>query len=123
MLERDGSERSEKSISPSQTETDQPAFGTRDAKILGCEAQRHAWDRNTLALKPLMLEIGPPRLEKDRLRGVTTFPETYNAEIDRFSKDNPSLDHEDVRNAQSLFQQGVRSPFAEDRWAPATAQL
>lgn len=69
ILEESGEERTDKAIAPLQTEADQAAFGTREAKLYGCALQRSAWDRNSLALAPLFAAINPPQDKQKRARG------------------------------------------------------
>ena len=69
LLEETGEERTDKAIAPLQTEADQAAFGTREAKLYGCALQRSAWDRNALALAPLFAAINPPQDKEKRARG------------------------------------------------------
>lgn len=69
ILEETGEERTDKAIAPLQTEADQAAFGTREAKLYGCALQRSAWDRNALALAPLFAAINPPQDKEKRARG------------------------------------------------------
>lgn len=52
--------RSDKSISPVQTEADDAAYGTREAKLLGCALQREAWNKNAELMEPLITAINPP---------------------------------------------------------------
>lgn len=60
ILEVDGSMRSDKSVSATQTESDSAAFGSRQAKLMGCVTQRGAWDNNALLLAPLIAPVEPP---------------------------------------------------------------
>jgi len=53
--------RSDKSISPVQTEADDAAYGTREAKLLGCSLQREAWNKNAELIEPLITAINPPQ--------------------------------------------------------------
>lgn len=52
--------RSDKSVSATQTESDSAAFGSRQAKLMGCVTQRGAWDANALLLAPLIAPVDPP---------------------------------------------------------------
>jgi hypothetical protein len=113
VLECDGSERSDKSVSPSQTESDQACFGTRDAKLLGCARQRAAWDENTRALKPLLLAIGPPRPKDVRCRGEWGNPSAYKTFVERYKHDLNGALHPDEEFAQNLFMDASVSQHAE----------
>ena len=70
ILDAAGKLRSDKSISPVQTESDESAFGTREDKIVGCRDQRAAWDANVCYLAPIFGEVRPPLPRERRLRGV-----------------------------------------------------
>lgn len=61
--------RSDKSISPVQTEADDAAYGTRDAKLVGCCLQRDAWNNNAKLLGPLVTCLNPPPGEESLTRG------------------------------------------------------
>ena len=69
ILDKKGKERTEKSISPVQTEGDERAYGTRKDKIAGAVAQKNAWDANALIMTPLFTTIEPPRHPLVRSRG------------------------------------------------------
>jgi hypothetical protein len=69
ILDSDGKQRTEKSISPVQTEGDQSAFGTREDKIEGARRQKEAYDTNAMLLLPLFTSIDPPRSASALARG------------------------------------------------------
>jgi hypothetical protein len=69
ILEQDGGWRSAKSVSATQTESDSVAFGSREAKLLGCVQQRGAWDANALLLAPIIAPVDAPRPANVRKRG------------------------------------------------------
>jgi hypothetical protein len=69
ILEEDGKERTEKSISPTQTEGDEAAYGSRRNKINGAFAQKAAWDQNAILGKPLFVAIEKPHCAEIRSRG------------------------------------------------------
>lgn len=56
-------------MSALQTESDTAAFGSREAKLMGCVAQRGAWDANALLLAPLIAPVDPPLPSARRARG------------------------------------------------------
>ena len=60
MLEQDGTKRSPKAIAPTQTESDQAAYGTRKAKCYGADKQARAWDANVRVLMPLCVRLCEP---------------------------------------------------------------
>jgi hypothetical protein len=64
-----GLNRTSKSISPVQIESDEAAFGSRAAKLKGAKLQRSAWDLNVRALAPLFEHISPPLPATRRMRG------------------------------------------------------
>jgi hypothetical protein len=70
IMSENGKERTEKSISPVQTEGDMSAYGTREDKIAGACMQKSAYDSNALRCMPLYLAIEAPRPERYRVRGV-----------------------------------------------------
>lgn len=69
ILDEKGHERTEKSISPVQTEGDSLAYGTRADKIAGAVAQKSAWDVNALLGKPLFTSFEAPKHPDIRARG------------------------------------------------------
>ena len=69
ILDEKGQERSAKSISPVQTEADEPAFGGREDKLAGCVLQRKAWDENTEFLTAIFTAIREPLPKERRCRG------------------------------------------------------
>jgi len=60
ILEKNGKKRSPKAIAPTQTESDQAAYGTRKSKIYGAQLQIEAWDANAIIQSPLYCSSGPP---------------------------------------------------------------
>jgi len=60
VLEQDGTKRSPKAIAPTQTESDQAAYGTRKAKCYGADKQARAWDANVRVLMPLCVRLCEP---------------------------------------------------------------
>jgi hypothetical protein len=69
ILEMDGSKRSCKGVSYTQTESDQPAYGSRKAKVYGASLQMEAWDSNTRILAPLFCAISEPQTREWRACG------------------------------------------------------
>lgn len=61
--------RTAKSCSPVGVEGDELAYGTRTAKVLGCQLQRAAWEKNLRLLIPLCTAISLPLPEQRRRRG------------------------------------------------------
>lgn len=73
ILDKDGEERTDKSVSPVQTEGDELAYGKRSDKKVGSRRQKHAWDRNALLCKPLFTAIETPLPAARRGRGEFGF--------------------------------------------------
>ena len=73
--ECDGSKRSRKGISFTQTDGDDAAYGTRRAKVYGADLQRVAWDANVLLQAPLYCAVEPPRDILWRTRGMHGDPQ------------------------------------------------
>jgi hypothetical protein len=48
---------------------DEPAFGSRDDKLVGCKLQRRAWDLNTELMTPIFTAIREPLSKDRRMRG------------------------------------------------------
>lgn len=69
IVDAKGKMRTDKSVSPTQTEGDEKAYGSRTDKILGAVKQKRAWDENALLLKPLFTAVDPPAPEELRSRG------------------------------------------------------
>jgi hypothetical protein len=69
ILDKCGMERTDKSVSPVQTEGDETAYGKRVDKIEGALAQKEAWNRNALLQKPLYTALEPPRKSDKSGRG------------------------------------------------------
>ena len=68
---RDATARSarSKAIAPTQTESDQAAYGSRKAKVYGAALQLQAWDANAKLISGLICEISPPMSKEWRGRG------------------------------------------------------
>lgn len=65
----DGTKRSCKGVSYTQTESDQPAYGSRKAKVYGASLQMEAWDANARILAPLFCAIREPMSREWRAAG------------------------------------------------------
>lgn len=100
ILEKTGEERTDKAIAPLQTEADQPAFGTREAKLYGCALQRSAWDRNALAMTPLFASINPPQDKEKRARGEWGEASWLKQHIDEERQKLNTLDVESIAENQ-----------------------
>eukprot|EP00966_Prymnesium_polylepis_P270975 6260395-Prymnesium_polylepis.1 len=80
ILDEDGKERTSKSISPIQTESDHVAYGSREDKIQNAIVQKRGWDTNARLQAPLYTAIEPPRSAEMRSRGEFGFSKAYTDE-------------------------------------------
>ena len=87
ILEADGKERTDKSVSPTQTEGDEAAYGTRKNKINGAEMQKSAWDANALLGKVLYTSIEKPHSPDIRSRGEFGFSQFFQMEATSTAED------------------------------------
>ena len=69
IFDVNGKARTAKSCSPVGVEGDEAAYGTREAKLIGCKLQRAAWERNLRLLMPLCTQIALPLPADVRKRG------------------------------------------------------
>jgi hypothetical protein len=69
VLEQTGKKRSSKAIAPTQTESDQAAYGSRKAKVYGASLQTEAWDANAKLISGLICGIEQPMSKEWRSRG------------------------------------------------------
>ncbi len=69
ILKKEGNKRSSKAVAPTQTESDQAAYGSRKAKCYGASLQTDAWDSNAKLTAGLMCSIAPPLSKEWRSRG------------------------------------------------------
>jgi hypothetical protein len=93
IIEADGRERTDKSISPTQTEGDDAAYGTRANKINGAERQKSAWDRNARLGKILYTSIEKPHSADIRSRGEFGFSQFFQMEANINSCDHQLPSH------------------------------
>lgn len=68
ILKENGQMRSEKAISPIGVEGDQPAWGTREAKLRNVGRQRRAWTANLRLIMPLCIHAADPLPAEVRFR-------------------------------------------------------
>lgn len=111
ILEADGSKRTEKSVSPVQTESDELAYGTRDDKINGAVLQKRAWDLNALLLKPLFTAVEPPAPIEYRTRGEFGNSHFFLNELAKMTMDGQRVSST-VSQAKALIASGCRSGLA-----------
>lgn len=80
ILSSNGKLRTDKSISPVQTETDESAFGTRPNKMIGAVLQKKGWDENARLGIPLFTSVEPPRSASVRSRGEYGLSDEFQTE-------------------------------------------
>jgi len=102
ILDEHGRERTDKSVSPVQTEGDECAYGSRGDKIEGAIAQKEAWDRNALMCKPLYTKIEPPRHPDIRCRGEFGFSQYFQAENAKMARDGQRMSQSFVHAKQMM---------------------
>lgn len=88
ILEEDGSLRTDKSISPTQTEGDETAYGSRKNKITGALAQKSAWDGNALLGLPLFTAVEKPQTQELRTRGEFGYSAFFQNEASTSAEDS-----------------------------------
>lgn len=108
ILDEDGRERTDKSISPVQTEGDEAAYGTREDKINGAIFQKAAYDANALRCKALYLSVEPPRPAEMRRRGEFGFSEFFKDDFATREADGQRLS-ESFRQAKQIMIEGASS--------------
>ena len=96
ILERDGTKRSCKGVSYTQTESDQPAYGTRKAKIYGASLQMEAWDANARILAPLFCALREPMLREWRAAGEFGDPSWLRTYLEEQATANGALPDDEV---------------------------
>ena len=109
MLERDGSKRSVKAIAPTQTESDQAAYGTRKAKCYGADMQGEAWDANVRALMPLCVRLRDPLPKEQRDAGEFGEPSWSREAIEQHTERVAHLVHPDERWARQQLERAADS--------------
>ena len=103
ILESDEKERTDKSISPTQTEGDEAAYGTRKNKINGAEMQKSAWDINARLGKTLYTSIEKPHSEDIRSRGEFGFSQFFQMEAATIAESEqlPSVSYSFAKSAMA----------------------
>lgn len=112
MLERDGTKRSPKAIAPTQTESDQAAYGTRKAKCYGADLQAAAWDANVRVLMPLYVQLSEPRPKEWREAGGFGEPSWVRAYIAQEQERMAHVVHADERWARRRLEQAASSSLS-----------
>lgn len=80
ILDRDGEERTDKSVSPIQTEGDEVGYGKRSDKKVGSINQKQGWDKNAQRMAPLFTAVEQPRPAAVRARGEFGFSGAFKEE-------------------------------------------
>lgn len=80
ILDKDGEERTDKSVSPIQTEGDEIGYGKRSDKKIGSIKQKQGWDKNAQRMAPLFTAVEPPRPADVRARGEFGFSGAFKEE-------------------------------------------
>jgi len=103
--------RSDKAVSPIQTEAAGSGFGDRKSKLIGCKLQRTAWDANALYLTPIFASISPPLPWSARWRGDFATAATAKLAAIRVKRESGEAGNEEVF-ARNLLVRGAMNPFA-----------
>ena len=111
ILTKSNQERTAKSISPTQTDADEGAFGDRHAKRKGAKAQRLAWDDNSLILSHIFTSISPPQSHEGRWRGDAVRAEKAKLSAMRLRRDNQILDEREAFSRELLKQASGNMEF------------
>ena len=111
ILDEDGNQRTEKSISPVQTEGDDAAYGTREDKIDGAIKQKRAWDKNALLMKPLFTSVNPPLGRDRRERGEFGLSQFFQHEHARMHRDGQRMS-ESMVAAKTMMMKAANSDVA-----------
>jgi hypothetical protein len=112
ILERDGKKRSSKAIAPTQTESDQAAYGSRKAKVYGASLQVEAWDENAKLISGLICSIGAPRPKDWRGRGEFGDPSWLRQYLSEQFAENHTT-HYDETHAKRKFEEASYSSLAQ----------
>ena len=112
ILQKGGSLRTDKSISPTQTEGDEMAYGTRKNKIIGARAQKYAWDGNALLGLPLYTAVEAPRNRDLLSRGEFGYSSYFQPEQWRSMDDN-QLQSAQARGAKVAVMQSANPTIAK----------
>ena len=95
ILERDGTKRSCKGVSFTQTESDQAAYGSRKAKVYGASLQMEAWDANARILAPLFCKLSPPLSKEWRAAGEFGDPSWLRTYLDERATSDQKLSEDE----------------------------
>ena len=113
ILEQTGAKRSSKAIAPTQTESDQAAYGSRKAKVYGAGLQTEAWDANAKLLSGLFCAIGAPMSKEWRGRGEFGDASWLRSELTRLSQEGEGgAVHYDEAQAKRKIEEASASALA-----------
>ena len=112
ILERTGVKRSSKAIAPTQTESDQAAYGSRKAKCYGAALQTEAWDANAKLIAGLICGVQPPMPKEWRGRGEFGDASWLRSELTRLSSDGRGA-HYDEAHAKRKIEEASASALAQ----------
>lgn len=108
ILGEDGEERTDKSVSPIQTEGDEVGYGKRIDKKIGSIKQKHGWDKNAKRMAPLFTAVEPPRTAAVRSRGEFGFSGAFKEEAAEMAAATASqVKPEQQRQAAGLMAQAA----------------
>lgn len=108
ILDKHEKKRSVKGIAPTQTESDQAAYGSRKAKVYGAVVQSAAWDANALLQTPLFCAIDPPMNEEWRDAGEYGVSDAYRSSTERWESER-KFKHPGEIQATRFLQRAVGS--------------
>ena len=113
ILKKDGTKRSAKGIAPTQTDTDQAAYGGRRAKCFDASKQMEAWDRNAILQAPLYCAVLPPASREWRSNGQFGDPSWLRSYLN-MQQQEQQLVHADETTARSRLEAASNSKLAAD---------
>ena len=112
ILDKNGKKRSVKGIAPTQTESDQTAYGSRKAKVYGAVLQMSAWDANALLQAPLFGAVDPPMSDEWLDAGEFGVCDSYRNSAERWESER-KFKHPGEVQANRLLQKAVCSELTQ----------
>ena len=113
ILDERARPRTEKSISPCQTEGDHRGYGSRNDKLVGATKQKSAFDTNALILSPLFTAIEPPCHPDTRARGEFGLSSFFSSEQAKMHRDSLRVDKR-LANAKNMMIAAAESEVARE---------
>jgi hypothetical protein len=114
IIQKTGAKRSSKAIAPTQTESDQAAYGTRKAKCYGASLQTEAWDANAKLIAGLICGVGVPMPKEWRSRGEFGDASWLRAELTRLStEEGRGTTHYDEAHAKRKLEDAAGSGLTQ----------